>query len=174
MRIRSLVLAAALAGAGCATNPDPRGYSYEVIQRTAYGGWIELTLTSGAQDRGELLVVGGDDVTVLDDMNFVETFPRAQIATARLWKYHRPDGNGVWGLIGSLTTISHGFFLIFTLPVWIATTSIGAGVDSAAQHLDVPGDDWDELAKWSRFPQGVPPGTDVRAMLGRVGPPGGR
>lgn len=173
MRTRSLAVVLALAVAACASNPDPRDpATFEQMQRQAFGGWIEIVTASGAADTGELLAVRHDEVIILDAMNFVQRFPIAQIARARLWKWRRDGSFGVWGTVGALTTASHGFFLIFTFPMWVVTASISGALDSHAQHIDVPDAAWDELVPWSRFPQGIPDGVDLGKFLGRGGPPG--
>nr|HEX4317816.1 hypothetical protein [Kofleriaceae bacterium] len=166
-------MALVLALAACASNPDPRDpATFEQMQRQAFGGWIEIVTASGAADTGELLAVRHDEVIILDAMNFVQRFPIAQIARARLWKWRRDGSYGLWGTLGGLSTISHGIFLVFTLPIWIATSSIASGVESSAQHVDIPDATWDELVPWSRFPQGIPDGVDIGKFLGRGGPPG--
>jgi hypothetical protein len=60
-------------------------------------------------------------------------------------------------MVGSVTTISHGFFLILTLPMWAGTGTIASVGASESNNLIVPLEDVDALFQFARFPQGMPP-----------------
>jgi hypothetical protein len=174
MRIRNAVLALAVAVASCAINPDPRASTYESAIRTAYGGWIEVTPANDAVVQGELLAVQPDEVIVYDDAGRIRRIPREEIASARLWKYRREGGYVAWGFLGSLSTLSHGLWLLATLPAWVVVSTTATLADVAAQRIDTSDDDWNEIIPWARFPQGIPPGVDLATWLGTNAPPGGR
>jgi hypothetical protein len=143
---------------GCASNPAPRGAlpAPEELQTSARGGYILVRHRNGAQTRGELLAAGADQVWVQTDRG-VGAIPVAQIESMRM-AIHRTGELAMtgWGAAGLLSTASHGYFLIFSVPVWVITTGISAGVESRRALLDYPEVPLVELARWARYPQGMP------------------
>jgi len=66
-------------------------------------------------------------------------------------------------LAGSLSTASHGVYLLFTLPIWLITTAGASYAHSAAGYVRADyqkplAAEIDKIRKWARFPQGLPPG----------------
>ena len=62
----------------------------------------------------------------------------------------------VWGVGGTVSTLSHGFFLLFSAPSWAAVTvptSISAGWPSVTEARV---GNLARLAQYARFPQGLP------------------
>jgi hypothetical protein len=164
MRARELVMLVALWG--CATNPDPRSPSIETTQTRGYGGWIEITTVRNNVVSGELISVEPSVVRVLvrPHPGSLVVIRISDIRRAQLFKYESEAGVGGWGVLGTLSTISHGFFFVFSAPAWILTSSVAASVESRHVILEVPGDAWSELATWARFPQGMPPGLDEDSL----------
>jgi hypothetical protein len=157
MPARSLVLVLALAA--CATNPDPRIRPIELVVLDGHGGWIVVTDRHGAEIAGELIAIDPGAVRVLGATGLVSV-ARSDVASARLWAWEGEHGRvGVWGGLGTLSTISHGYFLLISAPIWLITTGITTAVETYAPIVSYPGDGWDKLAIWARFPQGMPPGV---------------
>lgn len=157
MPTRSLVVL--LAVAACATNPDPRTRPVDLVVRDGYGGWIVVTARQGAEVSGELIAIDPDAVRVLGPTGLI-SIARSDVASARLWAWDGEHARvAVWGTLGTISTISHGFFLVFSAPVWILTTTITTVVETHAPIVSYPDDGWDKLAIWARFPQGTPPGV---------------
>lgn len=179
--VRALAIAAALAG--CAFNPDPRTRPIDTAIRDGRGGWIVITLASGVRLEGELISVDRDAVRVLTTLGLVP-LPQREITAAKLWAWDpKIDGVVVWGSLGTASTVSHGFILIFSAPVWLLTTTVVASIESRHPRLEYPDHGWAELGHWARFPQGLPPGLrgddlihQDRAPVGtqpaQHGPPG--
>jgi hypothetical protein len=156
MRARSLVL---LAVAACATNPDPRTRPVDVVARDGHGAWIVVTARHGAEVSGELIAIDLGTVGVLGPHGLV-SIAQTDIESARLYAWDSQYGTLVaWGGLGTLSTISHGFFLALSAPAWIVTTAITAAVVSHGPVVEYPDDSWAKLAIWARFPQGTPPGV---------------
>jgi hypothetical protein len=171
MRTRSLYLVIALAA--CKTNPDPRHPSPEMMQREAFGGYIVVTSRDGALVTGELLAVAADRLYVDGpDKRVPFVVARANITEAELFEYEAGDVT-TWGVLGALSTASHGFWLVFSAPAWIAATSITNAVESRHMILHYPSDGWEPLARWARYPQGPPEQLRVRAGEHRLMPPSG-
>jgi hypothetical protein len=163
MRIRDLVLFAALCG--CVTNPDPRSPTPQAMERGGFGGWMVITTRGGQEVSGELISVETSVVRILQPSASELTWvPVTDINRAKLYRYEGDSGFGAWGLLGTLSTISHGFFFILTAPAWILSSSIAAAAESRHVVLEWPEDSWGEIAMWARFPQGMPPELDVQAL----------
>lgn len=184
MRIRDLALAVVAAtAAACAINPDSRGRTLERVITDGRGGWIVVQLTSGAEASGELIAADTDAIRVLTSVGLLVVPPR-EVASARLWAWETElSGVIAWGTIGTVSTISHGFFLVFSAPVWIGATSLITAIESRKPIVDYPEHGLSDLARWARFPQGMPrtvyPGDlidQARAPVGSApaghGPPG--
>lgn len=154
-KLIALVVAVIMLGA-CVQNPDPREISIEMMQREGHGGWIVIEHRDGIL-QGELLAI--DDATVyVNDVTRNQTLsvPIRAILKAELFRYESDAGFGAWGVLGSLSTISHGFFLIFTFPIWVLTSSIAATAESRHVRDQYPEGDISEFSKWARYPQGMP------------------
>ena len=153
---RASLLLLALA---CARNPAPRGTlpTADQLALSPWGGYILVRHRDGAQTRGELLAAR-DGVVHVKTGRGVRAIPEAEIETMRLAAYHTSElPLTAWGLGGTATTISHGWFLIFSLPAWILTTMITAGVESHEALVDFPDEPLPAFARFARYPQGMPP-----------------
>jgi hypothetical protein len=171
MRVTELIVIAGCALAACKSNPDPRMPSYEDVQRSGLGGWLVVTSIHGGQIQGELIAVGAASITLLTwsqppAPRALRTIGIASIQEAELFRYvSEASGPGVWGGLGTLSTITHGFFLVFTAPLWVVASALATGSETYHVVLSYPKHSMAELAKWARFPQGLPPGVDPRALV---------
>ena len=162
-------LATAVAGAACAGSSAPKEWLPKPVeaQATAYGGWIELTHQSSAEPRrteGELIAVSADSVWVLSETHGV-VIPTSAVGKGKLTVYAGQRGTlTTWTVLGALSTLSNGGFLIFTAPMWIIGGSIAIGGESRAAERKHPPLTWTELAAFARFPQGMPDGVELRAL----------
>lgn len=165
---RRLSLGTAVVCAGCAGNSAPEGWLPKLAeaQTGAYGGWIELsydTLTRQRTD-GELIAVNADSVWVLS-RDQVLVIPTASVRAGKLTGYAAEKGGvTTWAVLGTLSTISNGWFLILTAPMWIIGGSLSVGSESRAPERKSPPLAWGELAPFARFPQGMPEGMDVSTL----------
>jgi hypothetical protein len=123
----------------------------------------EIDLAAFGDDRrynvsGELLAIDPVAIWVLESSGDVAWVPRDDLLDVKIELYDSAASEtALWTTIGSLTTASHGFFLILTLPMWVGTgtaASIGA---SESNNLVVPVEAVDALYQFARFPQGLPP-----------------
>ncbi len=177
----ALVVGAALL-AGCATRHSPPNWLpyAQTAAREAYGGWITVQLGDGnlaQQVAGELLAVSEDSLYALRDST-VSAFPLTSVRRVLLEVYDPKSSEvGQTTLAGTLLTITHGWWLIITAPLWIIVgTSATASLSHDGMMTVTPADDprarkvqtptgrrvltWKDLAIHSRFPQGMPPGLD--------------
>jgi len=171
MRTRELIAAIAIAAAAaaCVENPDPRSPSLVKMQTEGVGAWVVVTARAGWAVEGELISLTSEYMHVLRvgqpgaALVYLRT---ADVARAKVYTYESEGGLGVAGFLGTLSTISHGFFLILTAPVWIITTAIAVAAEKNHVELDYPEDNTlEELSQWARFPQGIPSTVDEEALL---------
>jgi hypothetical protein len=169
------LLAAALAGTtlGCAHNPAPPGWLTPAQQAQAdpYGAWIVIwRVGGGPAETGEFLAAEGDSVFVLSNDGEVRTLLKESVLRAQIWFYDsQMDALAGWTLLGSLSTGSHGFFLIFSLPVWIVAGPLATRSQSLAPLTQVNrAESWADVRMYARFPAGLP------ANLPRTLPPKSR
>ena len=178
---RSIALVAALGGLACATNPAPKGWLAPpaVAQSDQYGAWIVVTAvqSSARGDRhqprreiaGEFLDVGHDSVFVLLSSGTVSATALADVRRARLAYYDSQSGSlAGWTFLGSVSTISNGWFAGLTFPIWLIAGSLTTASQSRAPIVSVSVNnraDWARVRMYARFPQGLP------AHLPRTLPP---
>ncbi len=153
---------------GCVTNPAPVPMPPANVAATeAYGGWVTVRPAGGrtggsrADVAGELIAVHPDSVFVLTDSALVG-LPRGQTRKATLFAYDSRAGSlAAWGFLGTLSTVSNGYFLVLTAPLWIITSSVATAHQSRAPMVETSDSaGWDRLRLFARFPQGIPPTLD--------------
>jgi hypothetical protein len=169
--LRSARLGAAVTCAACAGNSTPKGWlpSPKEAQEAAYGGWIELTyLEAGQQQKGEgeLIAVTADSVWVLTEYRGL-VIPTSAVLKGKLTGYAAQNLTA-WALAGTLSTLSNGAFLVFTMPMWIVGGSLAKGSESRAAERKSPPLEWAELASFARFPQGFPEGIELSGLSRRT------
>jgi hypothetical protein len=169
-----------LLGTGCASTSAPRGYLPDVneAQQDANGAWIVVRVTEGGfagggttaggathvGGYGELIAVAQDTIFVLAEDRLL-ALPRTRIAAASLTAYDSDAGLfGLWTALGTLSTVSHGYVLSLSAPVWLIFGTISSVSESYAPRERYPGKTWEELGKHARFPQGMPPSMDRQAL----------
>jgi len=168
---------AALITSGCmAASTAPEGWrrSRADAERLALGSWTRVESRQSADatrenplqdDRaqpagpalvtdGELIAIDGESV-VLAKGGDVAIVPRGCVGTMTIAAFEPGlAGTIVPGVVGTVSTISHGFLLVLSAPIWLVTTLGSTWAQSAAGTLENPQD----AAPWARFPQGLPPG----------------
>ena len=164
---RALFSTILIAVVACASNPAPRGVlpREENVDRNPLGGWIYVERNSGPAVQGELLAASDDSVVILTESG-VHPVPREAIRYAEAGVFDaRINGLMTWLVVGTLSTISNGLFLIFTAPMW----RIGGGF-SVARVSRQPIYKWNDkdplssLAKFARFPGGIPDSVDRSSL----------
>jgi len=165
---------AVLLVAACASNTAPPGFlpTPQESQATAYGGWIEVEWGRGDPkhtwlSEGELLAIQHDSVYILTGRG-PEVVATAEVRRAQLTGYDSQLGKlASWTLIGTLSTASHGIWLVVSAPLWVVTGSINGAKQSRAPERVYPRARWEDLRSYARFPQGLPPGIDLAKLRGK-------
>ncbi len=167
-----LMAVTSLVSSGCAPSYAPSRYlpSGNGSQWDVYGGWIRLELDSQSKDSS----IDGEFISFQDSSVFVLTknklvcVPYTQINHAEI-EFHSnlSAGIGIWTTLGFLSTVSHGFFLIFTAPTWLLVGIPSSVSESYSGKLieDTPNLAWwAGNRKFSRFPQGIPKTIDPKRL----------
>lgn len=153
----------------CATHTAPDGFLPNTVeaQRQAQGGWLEVTFRgTGGLERaaGELIAVTEDSLWVIHASGGT-VIPTEQVVEGQLTGYDSNHGEVAGGtVVGFLSTASNGVFLILTGPMWLIGGSVAAASQSRVPIDDVPPAKWADLAAFARFPQGMPPGVELRGL----------
>lgn len=185
MSARNLLLLCALALGGCATTNAPDGFlrTPRDQQDEAYGGWVEIHYRVPMPDgerikrtaSGELIGLASDTLYVLPAYAASVAVPlsRSDISTVTLTAYNAETGKlAAWTAFGTLSTITHGFALILTAPLWALFGGSAAALHSYQPRHTYTTDplslssgsngEWYELGHYARFPAGMP-----RELIGR-------
>ncbi|MDN3669771.1 hypothetical protein QWY93_10595 [Echinicola jeungdonensis] len=139
------------------------------ILSDAFGGWMELGVTNRPNKiEGEFIAIHNDSIFVLKN-DQLSGFPKGDIQFARVIFYNTQyNAMAFLTSISSLATISNGIFLIGTLPLNIV---VGVFSNIAERkrlnYRQYPDQPWEELSKFSRFPQGLPKGGQRREIKSR-------
>lgn len=161
-------LALALLATGCASlTGAPKGWLPErdQLDRSTRGGWIEVLAASGDSRpalQGELISVDDDGLSLLTKGG-LELVPFARVGKVRLQTFEPGSVAGLTAA-GTLSTLSHGVFLLLTAPLWIATAVAAQNGEYRSALIDFPPATPLDLRPFARFPQGYPKGLAVEAL----------
>ena len=138
-----------------------------VAQREPYGGWIHVQYDGGPSGGlsaldGELIAAESDSLFILTT-NGLQSVPNESLRSGEIVSYVVPRGDlGRWTGVLVATTLTHGYVLLLTAPVW---TAVGIGSTAAATHAPrVQSVTPAVLRTYARFPQGLPPHLDRGAL----------
>jgi hypothetical protein len=162
-RIGTAAALAVLLPACIASSPAPKAWqrSLDDVQRVSYGAWTRV--------QGPSLVIDGELIAVeptrllLARGNQAAVIPSTCVEHMWVAAFEAPGTVAAWGGVGALSTISHGFFLVFSLPTWVVTSAVSTYQQTSQGHIENRKNsqaslDSQALRKWARFPQGAPAG----------------
>jgi hypothetical protein len=164
-RAVSLAVLSGLLGAtawlsGCAHNTAPPGWHPPalVALRNTHGGWIRVEGT--VLTEGELIAVDQTAFHVLTQSGF-QSVPRASVRRITLTGYgNKARTLALWSLVGGVSTLSQGFYLLFTAPTW----AVGGTVATVKEKHASIWHDEDVAFRFARFPQGLPPDFEPKTL----------
>jgi hypothetical protein len=149
----------------CAHLDVPEGLPSPAEARTSvYGAWVDLKLFPVSTAQGELLAV------TLDTLYYADTKFHAvairQIVSARLVRYDpKQDDLALWSVFGVLSTLSHGYYIIFSGPVWLAASYFTYISRLEEPQLNYPETNILRFIPYARFPQGLPENIDRSQLI---------
>lgn len=148
----ALAVALWLAAPGCGSHIE-QAPSPEEATKTPYGSWIRIETSDGIRT-GELLAVSEDRIFVRTASGPM-AIPMGAAQKVVLWRFDGEEASLLMSsFVGTVSTVSHGFFLVLSAPVWIIGGAIATTVEADAGEIEDP--NIRELRKWARFPQGLP------------------
>ena len=166
---RFVIMVAGLAWlTGCAGNPVPQQWRQpaRMVQHSPRGGWIRIeTMETSASAlagprfvQGELIAVDRAAIHVLT-VGGLQSVPATSVRHATLVAYETSTGAfTAWAIAGGVSTLSHGGFLLFTAPTWAVGGIIAVHTEGRAGKLH------EAVARFARFPQGLPAGVDPQSL----------
>jgi hypothetical protein len=124
-----------------------------------YGSVIRVTMLNYRQVRGELLAADTSGMIILPMKGKTTTPVMIRKGTYFNYRvyYARPKDYRWTIPLSALISVAHGWFLVFTLPANLLVTSMTTA--KAAKAFSYNQDDLspDQLGRFSRYPQGLPP-----------------
>ena len=168
MRSRELVIAALLLAGpgGCMRTPDPHPPSMRDVQSDAHGAYVVVHVRGRGVHAGELIAIDEGRVWVLDAENVLIATYLDRVVKLEIHRYKVENGGvAAWGVAGTVSTLSHGFVLIISAPVWIIAASATAASHSRSARLKYNGKNSPAIASWARFPQGLPRGVTAAELV---------
>lgn len=156
--------------AGCVSTPGPKGWLPTPKQALsdAFGAWMIVehgTLGRTKIAEGEFIAVQKLRVYILPQYGEdIESIPINTINKVTLAVYREHSYAGLWTLLGSLSTISHGYFLVASFPIWLLGGALNTAAESSSGIEELIVFNWQDLSKYARFPQGIPNGLDLEAL----------
>ena len=162
VRVTITVLLTSILFGSCATTHAPRGWLTDPddAATSVYGGWVEIR-TRQVGLSGELIAITGDTVFVAGTSLLAVC--STDILSARLVTYDAKDLGG-YVLLGTVSTISNGWFLVLTAPMWLIGGSIAASCRTYEPIMDFPAEPLMHFVPYARYPQGLPPDIDRAAI----------
>ncbi len=162
-QVAPAAIIALIAHIGACASATPPAYrrSIEVAKWHPNGAYAWLDV-NGSTYAGEL-IAAEPEAFVLEDNGHVLLLPVPCVRRVGL-SWFEPDRGAIvaWGVLGTLSSLSHGAYFIITAPVWLLSTGIAAGAQGRAGLLDerMTGatEQRQRVRKWARFPQGLPAG----------------
>jgi len=158
--------ALALLATACATSPGPVTWlpTGTETQTSAFGAWVEVLRVGGDTVGGELIAASRDTLWIFHGPRLMPV-SHQDVTSGRVIGWNA-GASEVLGLtvLGTLSTISNGVFLIGTAPLWMITGGIAGQTQAAKPVLPFAIEDWTRLALWARFPQGLPRGFPLDSL----------
>lgn len=165
--IYGLTLISCLLLAGCAASYAPDNWLPDTqdVPQNIYGGWITVITEPDSSNREEQWMQYSGEFISYDESNIYLLYdslyqiPKENINNSTLELDAKSStGYGMWVLLGSVSTISHGLYAGITLPLWLIFGIPSAVGESARDRYetDEPREEyWDNIKMFARFPQGV-------------------
>jgi len=152
---------------GCATSYAPENYLPDTddVPQNVYGGWLTvITEPDSLISNDKWMMYSGEFIASEDSVIYLlydslYRIPKRRITESTLELDGKSTGAyGGWVAGGSLLTISNGYYLVFTLPLWLfAGIPTVAGESTRDRYEeDYPTQEyWNSIKMFARFPQGV-------------------
>lgn len=138
--------------------------SSDKIDVNEYGSYISITRKKTSNIDGELIAIDSNKIIVLtENTKKCVTVPVNEVERFSL-RYAKPK-NYEWTIpVYTLSTITHGYYIILTAPVnLIVTISVTVAGKNAFKYSD-KNMTYDKLKMFARFPQGIPTNIGIESI----------
>lgn len=171
---------------GCASTKAPSGWheSPTDVDFHAWGAWLQLkvipdkaTSINDYEDkyvRDDLKIGGGEFISFQDSLVYLLNNDKlVKIPFQRIYRAeieisdNKKTWLALWSLLGFASTMSHGWFLGISAPVWLIWGSVATVGESNRNRFITDEQDykwWVKSRKFARFPQGLPPDFDFSIL----------
>jgi hypothetical protein len=144
---------------GCNSQKQlPKSSQIDVFQ---YGSYIEVHLHKSSTIKGELIALDSNEIVVLNKKTKIcEKIALEKVKSFNL-KYANSPNYGPSVPLLSLLTLSHGYYMLITLPLNLIVTmsvTLSGEYGFSYSHKDMT---YEKLKMFARFPQGIPPNIDI-------------
>lgn len=130
------------------------------VQYRNWQGWIEHDELRNLRVRtlaGECIAATGDTLYVLTGTH-LHAVAAVDIRRAVVSAFDpHAEILGYWTVLGTVSTITNGFFLIITAPAWVLAGTISTAAQTWEGKLFYPSEPLSMFSLYARFPQGLPP-----------------
>lgn len=165
--IHALLLISYLLLTGCAASYAPDNWLPDTqdVPQNIYGGWITLVTepdTSNPEEKwmqysGEFISSDESNIYLLYDSLY--QIPKHIISSSLLELDEKNATTyGFWVFLGTISTISNGYYSAITAPLWLAAgipSAVGESVRDRYEEEPPTQEYWDSINKFARFPQGI-------------------
>ncbi len=123
-----------------------------------HGFPVVVHSVDGTEHKGELLAVTEEFVRILPPVEPMVSIERTQIEQVVVVFKETTSvaGVGLWSGVGLGSTLSHGWVLTVSAPIWLLTGLPATIYAALTNEVEVAREDLDQLAQFARFPQGMP------------------
>ena len=156
---------------GCVTYTP--GYIPEVeeLGEEVYGAYIKITTISGSKYSGELLAIDEDSIIILStsrksDRQWIVVKNQSEVHDYTI-RYAQPKNYDALIPVSMLFSLSHGYLLIFTMPINLIVTGAVASGGANSFQYDKRDISLKEARLFARFPQGLPDDFDLKSFESR-------
>ncbi|GAA3560767.1 hypothetical protein [Snuella lapsa] len=164
-----IILSALILVLSCGTPKtliSPKNFKFDVK-----GLFVKCKLLDNSFIKGELIEVTPETIRVLtnEKEENIKTFKKENINNVEIFVssiYDNPKIINRWSTLMPVTSVGHGFFGIFSLPVNIGVAiSMNSTSQSSSYRMKYPDNiSWNEMSKFARFPQGIPNNIDMNQI----------
>jgi hypothetical protein len=166
----SLLLISCVLLIGCAASYAPDNYlpDTEDVPQEVYGGWLTLITKPDSLNIGEKWMQYSGEFISSDESNIYLLYdslyqiPKSKITNSTLELDEKSaTAYGIWVFLGTIATISNGYYSVITAPLWLLAgipVSVGESVRDRYEMEEPTQEYWDSIKIFARFPQGV---TDI-------------
>jgi len=148
----------------CMQTPGPGGWvpTIEKAKYEVYGAWTVVNQRE-SRNEGELIAAENSMIYLLTSEGLIQ-IPVSEITSLTIVPYKENKTAALVSILGFVSTLSHGGWLIISAPIWLISGILNARTESASGILNRDTININELKKFARFPQGIPAGIDIQSL----------